>query len=200
MTDDDLPALLDRLRAGDQAVAALVFHRFRHRLIGLARQHLHERLRAKLDPEDVLQSALNSFFCRFAEGQFQLDSWDSLWSLLVVITLRKCGAKVEYYRAGCRDVAREAAPPTTEESWASWQAVAREPSPTEGLLLAELVVTLMRSLKDERERRMLALSLQGYSTAEIAAEVGRTDRSVQRVLARVQAKLTALRDRDCEKP
>ena len=45
---------------------------------------------------------------RQAEGQFEVAGWNELWSLLAVITLRKCGHKVQHYRAACRDTRREA--------------------------------------------------------------------------------------------
>ena len=41
--------------------------------------------------EDVMASVFKSFFRRHAEAPFDLSSWDSLWSLLTLITLRKCG-------------------------------------------------------------------------------------------------------------
>src|SRR5262249_58687579 len=87
--------VMGRLRAGDQAAAAEVFRRFANRLIGLARTHLDRRLRQKVDPEDVMQSALKSFFVRHADGEFDLTGWDSLWSLLVGIPLRKGGHHAE---------------------------------------------------------------------------------------------------------
>jgi RNA polymerase sigma-70 factor (ECF subfamily) len=191
--DSDLAGLLDRLRTGDQDAAALLFHRFAHRLIGLARLHLGQRLRPKIDPDDILQSAFKSFFCRFADGQFQLDSWDGLWSLLVVITLRKCGHKVEHYRAACRDAAREVVL-FPEDSWPNWRAVARAPRPEQGVLLAELVETVMRSLKDDCQRRIFELTLQGCSCAEIATQVGRTERTVYRVQQRIRNLLSSVRD------
>jgi RNA polymerase sigma-70 factor (ECF subfamily) len=82
--------LMARLRAGDRDASALVFERFTRRLIGLARAHLDARLRQKVDPEDVLQSAYKSFFIRHARGEFDIDGWDGLWALLTVITVRKC--------------------------------------------------------------------------------------------------------------
>src|SRR5260370_25859371 len=115
--------VMGRLRAGDQAAAAEVFRRFANRLIGLARAHLDHRIRQKVDPEDVMQSALKSFFLRHADGQFDLESWNGLWSMLVVITLRKCGHQVEHYRAACRAVEREQAPSGwADDSSASWEA------------------------------------------------------------------------------
>ena len=47
----------------------------------------------------------------------EVGSWDSLWGLLTVITLRKCSERAAYYRAQCRDVAREvSAPPAGEDA------------------------------------------------------------------------------------
>jgi len=51
--------LLARLQAGDDAAATRVFHRYAHRLIARARSRLDARLRAKVDPEDVVQYVFN---------------------------------------------------------------------------------------------------------------------------------------------
>ncbi len=137
MPEDRLFAeVMTRLRAGDDAAAAEVFRRFANRLIGLARTHLDGRIRQKVDPEDVMQSALKSFFVRHQGGQFDLAGWDSLWSMLVVITLRKCGHQIEHYRAACRDVQREQTPlpRVAEDSAPSWEAIANDPTPAQGAL------------------------------------------------------------------
>jgi RNA polymerase sigma-70 factor (ECF subfamily) len=187
--------VMTRLQKGDQQAAAEVFRRFANRLIGLARTHLDQRVRQKVDPEDVMQSALKSFFVRQADGQFDLSGWDSLWTMLVVITLRKCGRKTEQFRAAMRDVGREQAPSpmSAEDSTASWEAVARDPSPQEAALLAEAVEQVLKSLGDDRERQILELALQGFSTVEISTRVGRSERTVQRVLERVRERLKRMR-------
>lgn len=183
--------LMGHVRAGDDDAAARLFHRFAHRLIGLARARLDPTVRKKVDPEDVVQSAYRSFFVRYADGQFDLDGWDSLWALLTVLTVRKCGRQIEYYRAARRDVHRELTPPRSpEDSRASVQAVAREPTPEEAVALAETVEELLRTL-DSRNRDMVSLSLQGYKPAEIAAQCGCTERTVQRVLKAVKNWLQA---------
>jgi RNA polymerase sigma-70 factor (ECF subfamily) len=193
--DNAFAEIMARLRAGDQGAAAEVFRRFANRLIGLARTHLDQRLRQKVDPEDVMQSALKSFFARHANGQFDLSDWDGLWSMLVVITLRKCGHKAEYFRAAMRDVGREqAAPVSDEDSVSGWQAVAREPTPVQAVMLAEAVEQVLQALGDDRERRIVELSLQGFTPAEVSAQVGRSERTVQRVLDRVRRRLQRMRD------
>jgi RNA polymerase sigma-70 factor (ECF subfamily) len=187
-------ALMERLRAGDPDAAQQVFQTFVRRLIGLARLHLDTRLRHKVDPEDVAQSALRSFFLRHAEGQYDLSSWDSLWSLLALITLRKCGRQFEYFLAARRDVRREQAPAATESAADSWQALRGEPTPDQALMLAETVEQLLRWLNHDRDRQILELSLRGYTVKEISAEVGRSTHTVRLVLKHIRHRLEQLRD------
>src|SRR5262249_54926721 len=104
---DSFDALMSGLRAGDPSAADDVFRRYARRLIALARARLEARIGRKVDPEDVLQSVFRSFFTRYGEGQFTPGDWDSLWRILAVITLRKCGNRMEYFRAARRDVTRE---------------------------------------------------------------------------------------------
>jgi RNA polymerase sigma-70 factor (ECF subfamily) len=196
MADDPSFAdVMSRLRQGDNAAAAEVFRRFAHRLVALARTHLESRVRRKVDAEDVIQSVLKSFFLRYQEGQFQLENWNNLWSMLVVITLRKCGHQVAHYRAACRSVEREAsAMASSDEALHDWEAVAREPTPSQVALLTEAVTELMAELNDALERQILEMALQGFATADISARVGRGERTVQRVLQRVRNKLERMRD------
>jgi RNA polymerase sigma-70 factor (ECF subfamily) len=178
---EDLPfeELMGRLRAGDQDAAAQVFHRFARRLIALARSRLDKLVRPKVDPEDVVQSVFRSFFARHAEDPFDLNDWDSLWAVLTVVTVRKCGHRLDHLRAACRDVQREV------PAAAGWEVLAREPTPSQAALLTETLEQLMRAL-DDRDRQILTLSLQGLPPAAISAQVGYTERTVQRVLQRVR--------------
>ena len=173
------------LNAGDEVAAAAVFNRFVQRLIALARLQLDARLRQKIDPEDVLQSVFRSFFQRQADGQFTLQGWDSLWSLLTVITVRKCRNVAEHFHAARRNVAREAAP---EHSGIGSVTLARDPTPSEVLMLAETVEELVRGLP-ERDREILSLALQGYAADEISTQLQRPLRTVYRVLERIKKRL-----------
>src|SRR6185295_15765908 len=67
--DPSFDDLMARLRTGDEAAAAEVFHRFTGRLIGLARRRLDHLVRPKVDAEDILQSVYRSFFRRSAGGR-----------------------------------------------------------------------------------------------------------------------------------
>lgn len=190
--DPAFVALMDELRRGDADAAQQIFRRYRRRLMALAELHLNDRLRQKVDPEDIAQSAFRSFFVRLADGQFDLNDWGSLWSLLTIITLRKCGYRVRHFRAARRDVRREAAPAGDQEDpVAAWQPVAREPTPVEAAMLAETVEELFRGL-DEPHRCILELGLQGHSAAAISKQTEIAERTVYRVLERVKRKLERL--------
>jgi RNA polymerase sigma-70 factor (ECF subfamily) len=187
---------MDRLRAGDDDAATELYQRFAARLIALSRVRLSARLRGKLDPEDVLQSVFKSFFLRCADGQFELQSWNGLWSLLVGITLNKCGHQVRALHRARRDVRREAdTVPHDDDSARSWGALAREPSPEEEAALADEVETLLRRLS-ERDRDVVSLRLQGHSPRDIAEQLGVLERTVFRVLERVRTRLRQQRDEE----
>src|SRR4029450_10634551 len=97
----------------DEASRAL-FEQFSQRLIGLARCHLDARLKNKVDPEDVVQSAYKSFFLRYGDQTLASEGSDALWSLLTLITLRKCADRARYHRADCRNVSQEASSPVAD--------------------------------------------------------------------------------------
>jgi RNA polymerase sigma-70 factor (ECF subfamily) len=189
--DSSFEDLMSRLRGGDQAAAREIFERFAQRLIGLARNRLAPAIRQKVDPEDVMLSAMRSFFTRHANGQFDLADWDGLWSLLTVITLRKCGHRVEYFQAARRDVRREARAADPDDSAARWEAVAREPTPAEAAMLTETVEQVLRGV-DERDRPIVEMALQGHKAPEISEKLGRSERTVYRLLSRVHARLQRL--------
>ena len=110
-----------KLCAGDQGAATEVFRRFVDRLVNLARTKLDARIRRKEDPEEVVQSVYGVFFNCHRAGKLDLATWDSLWSLLAVITVRKCVNRREYYLAKCRTVADE----VDVAAWSGWRGRAK---------------------------------------------------------------------------
>ena len=81
-------ALVERLAVGDEAAAHDVHARYTPRLVALARDRLPAAVRARTDPESVVQSVYRSFFNRAHDGDFALGDWDDLWGLLARITVR----------------------------------------------------------------------------------------------------------------
>jgi RNA polymerase sigma-70 factor (ECF subfamily) len=186
----DIPftELMARLRGGDADAAREVFDRFARRLVALAASRLPPALLPKVDAEDVVQSVFRSFFLRHAAGRLTPENWDSLWSLLTVLTVRKCGHQVEHFRAGRRDVRREAVPRPVSDSAPDWEAAAPEPTPSEVLLLSETLRQVLDDLRAD-QRPIVLLRLQGFTVREISQQAGCTERTVERVLKTVREHL-----------
>ena len=176
--------------AGDTPAPA-VFDRFTARLLALARQQLGAWLRARVDPEDIVQSVYKSFLFRYGAEKLAREG-EELWALLARITLRKCADRARHHQAGRRAASREVAPSAED---GGPEAAGREPTPEEAAVLAEIVQGLLRGLGAD-ERPIIELSLQGYSTQEISEQVGRAERSVRRLRERVRDQLEQARADD----
>jgi RNA polymerase sigma-70 factor (ECF subfamily) len=187
---------LARLKARDGAAAREVFERFTQQLIALAHCPFHPAFRHKVDPEDVVPSAYKSFFRRYRGEALNVGTWENLWGVLMVMTLRKCSERVAYYRAPCRDAQREVAPPLAAEDGAAWPgAPGGEPTPLEAAMLSETVDQLLADLNDD-ERQVVELSLQGYTTQEISQRLGRAERTVRLLLECGRKRLERLQEED----
>jgi RNA polymerase sigma-70 factor (ECF subfamily) len=194
--DESFAELMQRLRGGEDSAAHEVFQRYARQLVALARKQLHPQLGAKVDAEDVVQSAYKSFFLRHRAGKLEVGNWNSLWKLLLLITLRKCADRVEYFRAERRNTSREVSrdqPPSESGTWL--EAIDREPTPVEAAILTETVQHLLSVLEID-ERPILELSLQGYTTQEISEQLGRAERSVRRLRERVRKRLERMQVED----
>src|SRR5262249_38062826 len=128
-----------------------------------------------------------------ASGRFgEFESWDNLWGMLVVLTQWKCGRRMDYFHAACRDVGREVSAEPPEGLCSDVGVRDDEPTPAEAAMLTDTVERLMRCLEG-RQREVLTLSLQGFAPAEISDQLGCTERTVYRVLERVREWLEAMR-------
>lgn len=191
--------LMEQLRSGDQDTAGMVFNMYARRLIGLASARLPGPVRSKEDPEDAVMSAFKSFFFRQKKGEFQPEDWDELSTLLTYLTVCKVDRRIRKYLTGKRDVRRESAPAAGEDGEASdIDAAAPDPTPAEAAMLAETLQELMARL-DPTDQRILTLRLQGYTTSEIAVEVGRSERTVFRVLDHIRDHVRRLVGKEPEK-
>jgi len=190
---DSFAELMVGLSRGDETAAAQVFQRFAGQLWELARRQLSERLRRKVDPEDVLQSVFRSFFVRQREGRFDIENWENLWGILAIMTMRKCGRQIAHFQAERRDLRREVGLQTPVQPGDEPRFFSPDPTPSEALVLVELLEGIMQILTPT-DREILSLYLQGHTTAEISARVGRTMRTVRRTLERVRKRLRPMQE------
>ncbi len=178
--------LLGRYQRGDDKAADAIFHRYLERLTRLARTRLSSRLASRTDPEDVVLSAWRSFFVGARAGKYSLRRSGDLWRLLASITLHKVYHQARRHTAERRSVAIEQSLESLNNGFPL--AAEREPSPEEAIALADELEAVMFQL-DREGQRVLELRLQGESLAGIAEDIGRSERTVRRVLAQIRTLL-----------
>src|SRR5262245_9595443 len=89
---EDLPfaEFLRRVRAGDERAAVELVRRYEPALRLEIRVRLRDpKLRRLLEPEDLCQSVLKSFFVRAASGQYDLEGPAELLALLRAMARNK---------------------------------------------------------------------------------------------------------------
>jgi DNA-directed RNA polymerase specialized sigma24 family protein len=184
-TDGSVTRWLRLLQAGDPAAAQHLWERYFGRLVGLARKKLQGAPKRVADEEDVALSAFDTF-CRNAErGRFpHLLDRDSLWRLLVVITVRKAAhLRRDQSRKKRGGAAAEAGPPPdAAEGDCLASVLGREPDPAFAAQLAEEYQQLLQCLGDAELRAVAVARMQGDSIEEIAARLDYVPRSIKRKL------------------
>ena len=192
MSEDSCANLVARWRAGDEQAAAELVQRYTTRLVALARSRLSGSVAHRLDPEDLVQSAYRSFFSKARRDSIEIEPNGDLWQLLVTITLHKLHNQMKRVTAQKRAAQKEQSF-GSEDSLLGLRgfALGGDPSPVEALALVDLLEKVMRSL-EPAERRMLEMRLQGYTLAEVAAEVRCSERTVRRTVAEIKERLQRL--------
>jgi RNA polymerase sigma-70 factor (ECF subfamily) len=182
--------MLSGLRDGDAGVARAFWDQFGPVLHKIADKHLGERLRRRLGPEDVVQSVCRTFFRRAQGGQLELGDADSLWSLLCAITLNKIREKARFHGRQKRGFDQEvqAAPAAGDSMASGFQLFDKGPSPDQAAEFADQFEQIL-SLLDEEERQILDLKLQDHTHEEIAEKLGTSERTVRRIMKRIQSRL-----------
>jgi RNA polymerase sigma-70 factor (ECF subfamily) len=183
--EDRWQRLIQGLRTGDRLIVREFCEQYGTLLERLAERHLSERLRRRVGAEDVVQSAYRTFLRRAQVGEFQLADSEGLWRLLCAITLAKVRQLARFHRRQKRGLDREVSIGVGDEPI---DLVDSGPSPVEVAEFADQFQQLMASL-DEEERHFIDLKLQQCTNLEAAARLGCSERTVRRILKRVQSRL-----------
>jgi DNA-directed RNA polymerase specialized sigma24 family protein len=186
-SDGSVSHWIGLLQAGDVAAAQPLWERYFRRLVGLARARRRGRAHGAIDPEDVALSAFESFCRHAAGGRFpQLADRDSLWRLLVVITARKAAHLVRDEQRRKRGGGRERTGPVHEELNLD-QVLGQGPSPEFAALVAEEYRRLLDLLGSAELEAVAIAKMEGYTTAEVADQLGCAPRTVERRLRLIRA-------------
>jgi RNA polymerase sigma-70 factor (ECF subfamily) len=177
--DTTFAEFLRRVRAGDEWAAVELVRRYEPALRLEIRMRLRDpSLRRLLEPADLCQSVLKSFFVRAASGQYELDSPEKLLALLRAMARNKVAHQARKQRAQRRDLRRAVSLDANTPA-----VVATDPSPSRIAIGREMWDAFRARLTDE-ERRLADLRSQGCEWAEIARELGGTAQARRKQLAR----------------
>jgi DNA-directed RNA polymerase specialized sigma24 family protein len=192
-SDGSVTHWITALKTGDERAAQqALWDRYFERLAALARGRLRHLPRRAADEEDVVLSALDSFFRGARDGRFPLLSdRNSLWPLLVKITARKACNQLAHERAGKRGrglVRGESAwnKPGGAAQVGIEQVIGDTPTPEFALECTDECHRLLNRLDDESLRQVAMLKLAGYTNPEIARELAVVERTVERKLGRIR--------------
>lgn len=197
MTDrGSVTNLLHQLKDGAEGeVQQEIWNRYFGQLARMAGNRLGKNHRRVEDEEDVVLSALGSFFHRVKAGQFpQLADRTSLWPLLVAITICKTRDLQRRQTAGKRDVRRTVAAASAGETNWLLQIQGEEVSPETAAVAAEEAERMIAALEKESLQNVARMKLEGYTNAEIAQQEGVMERSIERRLVLIRQIWTELAD------
>ena len=178
--------LLQRYLADSSLAPFLIHQRYHNRLISFARARLLNVLKSKVDPEDVAQETFATFFDLADQGAIDWQQNGDLWRLLAGIAVNKTKQKFDFYSAAKRDPRLE----TSLEQNDLADLNSNVDQNASAQTLQELLEQLLISEKP-LVRSVVQLRLAGYKKAEIAERIGRSSRTVGRIIESLQAKLIA---------
>ena len=190
--DNDITRWLPKLAEGDQRAAEEIWRGSIDKLMRLARNRLAGLPRRSADEEDIVVTAMKSFFRGVEAGRFsKLRSRDDFWKVLYTITARKVVALQR-----CQLAAKRGSGQVRGESvFAQLDAdgdegiariTAEEPSPEMAAEMAEMCRTLLDQLGDDTLKTITIMRLEGFTNNEIAEKLDRTPRSIERKLQRIR--------------
>jgi RNA polymerase sigma factor (sigma-70 family) len=178
--------LIAKWRNGSQEAAAILMDRYRLRLIALVASRISRGQRGSIDPEEVVQSAMGSFFkntSSTSQSCLQIESTLSVWNLLAMFARRKLSRSLERATAAKRGSGWDRTAMDQIELLEFQQAT------PESQDVAELVAELNAMLAPDQVE-LLELLLAGNTQKEIAEKLSVNERTVRRRVTTIRNLLT----------
>jgi RNA polymerase sigma factor (sigma-70 family) len=190
--------LLQRAQSGESDALGQLYARYHARLSFLARSYLASCPFPLVGAEDAVQDAMLSFHCRFLARQFpDLQDRHSLWKLLATITHRKVLQAVRSEQAAKRGGGAVVPLPTSSGGRDRHDAepASKGPDPCDAAMEGDLLERLYGNL-NETNRQIAWLRMAGCTVREIAVQVNRTEKAVERRLGTIREELRKLDGND----
>ena len=174
--------LLREIRSGDEEAAQALFDRYSNRVGGVASRNLANDVSGRVDADDVTQSIFRTLFRRLRDGQYDIPPGETIWQLLVTMTLNKTRTLGTQHRAAKRDVRRSQ---PLEENRGQGPIHRDE----EGLRLLKMTIVELLEGLSESQQKIIELRMEGHDIAAIARATKRSKRTVERVMQGFRDKL-----------
>jgi RNA polymerase sigma factor (sigma-70 family) len=181
---ETLAALLKRVRQGDETALARLLSEYEPEVRLIAHLRLGPILRRYLDSMDLVQSVQQCLLSGLRQDRFDVSSPEKLVALATTLVRRKIA---RHWRRLRREHNLRAVDVDLE---AVEQALNKRDDPAETVALHDQVQHLLRIL-NENDRRVVELRLRGYSTIEVARELGLDPDGLRVRLARLRKRLRA---------
>ena len=188
--------LISKVKEGDEDSVRELWNRYSGALVRSAQTRISKQVAAKVDSEDLAQSVFFAIYRGAVEDKFdQLNDRAGFWTLVLAITRRKAVDRIRNLTAAKRGgaAAMRASQEAVGESVANIvdRALSREVDPQVEVECEDLLESLKQQLDIEDASGMLtrvAMSrIAGLSVKEIAAELDRTERTVERKLSLIRS-------------
>jgi RNA polymerase sigma factor (sigma-70 family) len=180
---------IERLRDNDPRAAAELWQRFLERMLAVARQRLGGSPRRVADEADVVVVAFERFLRGVGQGRFpRLADRDDLWAILFTITDRLAARQARDLmrdKRGAGAVRGDSAPRFAEG--VAIEPADAGPTPAQAAAVRDSLARLLAALSDDELRAITLARMEGYSNAEIAAKIGRSEMTVLRRLELIRA-------------
>ena len=167
---------------GDLVAEGMLVERYFSQLLTLAANRLPAGLKARVDPDDIVQSACRVFINKLRRGDVDIQQRGDLWKQLVSVTLNKI-------RSSTRKHGRAKRTSAVECTGAGNAILSREPTPDDACMFVETVDMMLSALPKDRQRQVVVLRLQGESTAAISKATGYSIERVRQIIRWVRTHL-----------
>lgn len=183
--------LVRRVQRNEAGAWDELYRAYHDELLFLTRARLGPKLRAVLESEDVLQSVAIEAFRELA--RFEPRGEGSLRRFLQTLVLNKIRDRADTFNAA----KRAGAVPLTD-TLAGTLAQPGGDGPSYGDPVYERLERALAELPDEMREIVVLRRVEGHSSQEVAARVGKSDDAVRKLYSRAVAKL-ALRMNELER-
>lgn len=180
-------SLLVRLQQGSEDAATQLYRRYAQRLRALAQAQCSAELAQQVEADDIVQSVFGSFFRGASQGYYNLPDGEELWRLFLVIALNKIRSRVRFHRAGKRDARRTLDGASYD---VSLETLAAEDEAA-GAFLHLCMEDALQQLPPAHQQA-IRLRVEGHEVSDIAAQMGRSLRSTERLLQEARQRLAVL--------